>query len=186
MASYRYPRYVRRARRGSMPSAGQAALAVVVAAALAGAGHTETARAGTHHHYGSPARAAAAAQAIAYARAQLGKPYCWGGTGPSCYDCSGLLEQAYASAGVTIPRTTFAQWAGLPHVPASQAQPGDLVLAVGSDGTWANPGHVGMLLPHGRVEQAFATGWPINIVTLAAFGNSAGGIVGYARPGGTS
>ena len=60
MASYRYPRYVRRYRRGgSMPLAGQAALAIGVAAALAaGAGHTVTARAGTHHHHGSPARSA--------------------------------------------------------------------------------------------------------------------------------
>lgn len=188
MATYRYPRrYPRRYRRGSMPSAGQAVLAAGVAAVIAaGAGHAVTARAGTqhHHHHGSPARTAAAAQAIRYARHQLGKPYIWGGTGPVGYDCSGLVEEAYASAGITIPRTTFTQWADLPHVSASQAEPGDLVLGVGSDGTWANPGHVGLLLPGGRVEQAFGTGWPINIVSLAAFGNGAGGIVGYARPAG--
>jgi cell wall-associated NlpC family hydrolase len=169
---------------------GKAGLAVIVAAMAAGASHTVAAHAGAHHH-GSPARSAVAAQAISYARAQLGRPYCWGGTGATCpnppytgYDCSGLVMEAYASAGITIPRTTFAQWADLPHVPASQAEPGDLVLGVGSDGTWANPGHVGLLLPGGRVEQAFATGWPINIVSLSNFGAAAGGIVGYARPGG--
>lgn len=183
MASYRYPRYMRSYRRGSMPRAGQAVLAVGVAAMLAGAGHTVTARAGTHHH-GAPARTAVAAQVISYERARLGLPYCWGGTGPSCYDCSGLAMEAYASAGITIPRTTGAQWADLPHVPASQAEPGDLVLAVGSDGTWADPGHVGTLLPHGRVLQAYATGYPIDIVSLATFGAAAGGIVGFARPGG--
>ena len=30
---------------------------------------------------------------LAYARSQIGKPYCWGGEGPSCYDCSGLVEK---------------------------------------------------------------------------------------------
>lgn len=186
MASYRYPRYVRRYGRGSTPL-GKAVAAVGVAAALAaGAGHTVTARAGTHHHHGSPARTAVAAQVISYEQARLGLPYCWGGTGPSCYDCSGLVMEGYASAGVTIPRTTGEEWADLPHVPASEAEPGDLVLAVGSDGTWADPGHVGTLLPHGRVLQAYATGYPIDIVSLATFGAEASGIVGYARPEGTS
>ena len=186
MATYRPPRRYLRHYRRSAPGV-QAAAAIGAAVLLAGVtSHAVTARAGTHphHHHGSPARAAAVAQAIAYERARLGLPYCWGGTGPSCFDCSGLVMEAYASAGVTIPRTSQAQWAGLPHVPASRALPGDLVLAVGSDGTWAAPGHVGLLLPGGRVEQAYATGWPINIVSLAAFGNGAGGIVGYARPGG--
>ena len=190
MARYRYPRYMRSYRRGSMPRAGQAVLAVGVAAMLAGAGHTVTARAGTHHH-GAPARTAVVVQAISYARAQLGKPYCWGGTGASCpnppytgYDCSGLVMMAYASAGVTIPRTTGTQWPALPHVPASQRRAGDLVYAPGADGTMASPGHVGLLIGRNTVEQAYATGYPINIVSLAAFGNGAGGIVGYARPGG--
>jgi cell wall-associated NlpC family hydrolase len=124
-----------------------------------------------------------AAVAIAYARAQLGKPYCWGGTGSSCYDCSGLVYEAY---GASIPRTSQGQWAALPHIPASRAQPGDLVLAPGSDGTWAAPGHVGLLLPGGLVEQAYAAGYPISIVTLATFGQGAGGIVGFAQPPGVS
>ena len=185
MARYRPPRrYLRSYRRGSMPFAGKAAGAVVVAASLAGASHAVTARAGTHHHHGSPARPAAAAQVIAYERARLGLPYCWGGTGPSCYDCSGLAMEAYASAGVAIPRTTEAEWADLPHVPASQRQAGDLVLAPGADGTMASPGHVGTLIGRNTVIQAYATGYPIDQVSLSAFAQGAGGIVGYARPRG--
>src|ERR1039458_7862896 len=39
------------------------------------------------------------------------KPYCWGGTGPSCYDCSGLVQAAYHHAGISLPRTTYAMLA---------------------------------------------------------------------------
>jgi hypothetical protein len=49
-----------------------------------------------------------AAIAIAYARAQLGRPYVWGGDGPSRgdagFDCSGLTQAAYAAAGIHLPR----------------------------------------------------------------------------------
>ena len=66
-------------------------------------------------------------KAVAFAYAQLGKPYVWGATGPASYDCSGLVQAAWASAGVAIPRTTYEQWAALPHVPMSAIQPGDLI-----------------------------------------------------------
>jgi cell wall-associated NlpC family hydrolase len=66
-------------------------------------------------------------KAVAFAYAQLGKPYVWGATGPASYDCSGLVQAAWASVGVAIPRTTYEQWAALPHVPMSAIQPGDLI-----------------------------------------------------------
>jgi cell wall-associated NlpC family hydrolase len=141
------------------------------------------------HHGGTPAQAQAgtvttgrAAVAIAYARAQLGKPYLWGGTGPDAFDCSGLVMQAWAAAGVSIPRTSQEQWAALPHIPASQARPGDLVFFPGSDGSWAAPGHVALVLSATTMLQAYAIGTPIEISPLN--GNGAGGIVGFARPDG--
>jgi len=125
----------------------------------------------------------AAATAIAYARAQLGKPYIWGGpTAPGTaggFDCSGLTQAAYRAAGVNIPRTSQDQWATLPHVPSPQ--PGDLVFFPGADGTWAAPGHVALVIGGGQMIQAYATGTPIEISPLN--GDGAGGIVGYARPG---
>ena len=193
MATYRPPRRYLRHYRRSAPGV-QAAAAIGAAVLLAGVGHAVTARAGTHpHHHGSPARSAAAATAIRYARAQLGKPYCWGGTGASCpnppytgYDCSGLIYEAYASAGIAIPRTTFTEWPALPHVPASQRRAGDLVFAPGSDGSMASPGHVGLLIGRNTVIQAYGTGYPIDTSSLSNFAAGAGGIVGYARPGGAS
>jgi cell wall-associated NlpC family hydrolase len=94
----------------------------------------------------SAAPGSTAAQVIAYARAQEGCPYVWGGTGPcqAGYDCSGLPMEAYASAGVTIERTSQAQWASEPQV--ADPQPGDLVFFVGADGTWSAPGHVGIVV----------------------------------------
>jgi cell wall-associated NlpC family hydrolase len=68
-----------------------------------------------------------AEKAVAFAYAQIGKPYVWGATGPSSYDCSGLVQAAWAAAGVSIPRTTGDMWAALPHVPISDLQVGDLI-----------------------------------------------------------
>jgi cell wall-associated NlpC family hydrolase len=76
-----------------------------------------------------------AGKAVAFAYAQLGKPYVYGATGPSSYDCSGLTQAAWAAAGVSIPRTTFEQWGALPHIPMSELQPGDLIYYNGESHT---------------------------------------------------
>lgn len=59
----------------------------------------------------------------------LGHWYGWGGTGPGVYDCSGLVQAAYAHAGVNLPRTTFSMLGSrhLVRVPVSQARRGDLL-----------------------------------------------------------
>lgn len=175
MTAYRLP-YKYRRRYGRNDNRSLAIAAGIVAVFLATSG------AKVAHHGASPVHQAvadaAAVQAIAYARQQLGKPYCWGGTGLGCFDCSGLVMEAYAAAGVTIPRTSEAQWAGLPHV--SSLQPGDLIFYAGSDGTVTSPGHVVMYLGGGNVIQAYATGFPVMITPLASM--EAGGLTGYARP----
>jgi cell wall-associated NlpC family hydrolase len=117
------------------------------------------------------------AAAIAYARGELGKPYQWGATGPDAFDCSGLTMMAYRSAGVSIPRTSQQQWVWGPRVPAGREQPGDLVFFAGSDGTRASPGHVGMVIGHGLMIEAFATGFPIRIAPYTGRG-----AVGFTRP----
>ena len=76
-----------------------------------------------------------AGKAVAFAYAQLGKPYVYGATGPDSYDCSGLTQAAWAAAGVSIPRTTYEQWAALPHIPLSELQPGDLIYYNGESHT---------------------------------------------------
>jgi cell wall-associated NlpC family hydrolase len=115
--------------------------------------------------------------AIAYAEEQLGKPYLWGGTGPDAFDCSGLVMMAYRAAGIDIARTSQQQWATEARVPASQVQPGDLVFFAGSDGTPTSPGHVGLVIGHGEMIEAYATGFPIRI---APYGGR--DPVGFTRP----
>ena len=172
------PYRFRRRRRRVHPAVAAAA-AVLALAALA---HVRPPVTGTSTR--TAAASGPAATAIAYARAQLGKPYEWGGTGPDAYDCSGLVWAAYQSAGVDIPRTSEAQWAGLPHVPPADVRPGDLVFFPGSDGTFTAPGHVALVIGGGQMIQAYAAGTPIEVSPLN--GDGAGGIVGYARPGGAS
>ncbi|WP_411081933.1 NlpC/P60 family protein [Streptomyces sp. cmx-18-6] len=71
--------------------------------------------------------AAKAEKVLAFARAQIGKPYVWGASGPSSYDCSGLTQAAWRAAGVTLPRTTWDQVKVGTRVATSDLQPGDLV-----------------------------------------------------------
>jgi cell wall-associated NlpC family hydrolase len=72
---------------------------------------------------------------VKYAESQLGVPYVWGGESPGVgFDCSGLVQWAWARAGVTIPRTTESQWPALEHVPLSSLQPGDLLYYYNLDG----------------------------------------------------
>lgn len=71
--------------------------------------------------------AAKAEKVLAFARAQIGKPYVWGASGPSSYDCSGLTQAAWREAGVTLPRTTWDQVEFGTRVATSDLKPGDLV-----------------------------------------------------------
>jgi cell wall-associated NlpC family hydrolase len=127
---------------------------------------------------------AAVATAINFAQAQLGKPYLFGGTGPDAFDCSGLVMMAYRTAGINIPRTSEDQWAQLPHVPAGNVEPGDLVFFAGADGTPTSPGHVGLVIGHDKMIEAYATGFPIRISTFGSPTSQPGlsQVVGFARP----
>jgi peptidoglycan DL-endopeptidase CwlO len=133
-----------------------------------------------------PLPAGAAGKILAYAEAQLGKPYQWGATGPDAYDCSGLAMMAYRAAGITIPRTSQAQWAYGTQIPASQVQPGDLVFFAGADGTPAAPGHVGIVLDpaaHTMID-AYTTAFPVEEDAYGLPGSKGGlsPVVGFTRP----
>jgi len=93
-----------------------------------------------------------AAQAIAFAKSKLGTPYKWGGTGPY-YDCSGLVQAAWASAGVALERTTYDQANEGYAVPAVLAdlEPGDIILYNGDE-------HEALYIGGGFVIHAPTTG----------------------------
>jgi cell wall-associated NlpC family hydrolase len=128
--------------------------------------------------YTIPADAPAQAQtAIRWAMGQLDTPYQWGGSCTNSHgadpmgrcDCSSLMQQAYKAAGVTLTRTTYTQVTEGKPVSVDALQPGDLVFTAGSDGTAANPGHVGMYMGSGLIINAPHTGAVVSIESLASW-----------------
>jgi cell wall-associated NlpC family hydrolase len=113
-----------------------------------------------------------AAAAVAYARAQVGKPYCYGGSGPSCFDCSGLTMMAWRQAGISLPHSSASQYNVGRRISASELQPGDLIFY------YSPISHVSIYIGGGQRISATHTG---DYVRVQSLGSS---IVGYARPNG--
>ncbi|MFJ6017277.1 C40 family peptidase [Streptomyces sp. NPDC092952] len=110
-------------------------------------------------------------KAIVWAMQQLGTLYQWGGSctnshGPDpmgrC-DCSSLMQQAYAHAGVTLTRTTYTQVTEGKAISAKDLRPGDLIFSRGSA---ARPDHVGMYMGEGLVIEAPRTTKPVRITPI--------------------
>jgi cell wall-associated NlpC family hydrolase len=103
--------------------------------------------------------------AISVALGKVGSPYFYnyGGSGPLGFDCSGLVQNAFAAAGKYLPRTAAQQYAQAPvHVPLSQAQPGDLLVW----GSAPDFYHVAIYLGGGRVVQALSPEDGITVTDL--------------------
>ncbi|MFJ4813517.1 C40 family peptidase [Streptomyces longwoodensis] len=112
------------------------------------------------------------AKAVRFATAQMGKPYEWGAEGPKTFDCSGLTSQAWAHAGVPVPRTSQEQWKQLPHVAVEDMRPGDLIIY------FKDASHVALYVGDGTIVHAPRPG---RTVTLAGAGSMP--ILGVVRPG---
>jgi cell wall-associated NlpC family hydrolase len=115
---------------------------------------------------GTGAGSSAAQAAVAYALAQLGTPYLWGGEGAGGFDCSGLVQAAYAAAGVALPRVAQAQYdaTAANAVSLDQLQPGDLVF-FGASLTAIT--HVGIVVSPGEMVDAPHTGADVRIESYA-------------------
>ncbi|CNE01080.1 NLP/P60 protein [Mycobacterium tuberculosis] len=102
-----------------------------------------------------------AAQALRYAMGKLGRPYVWGASGPSTFDCSGLTMWAYRQVGINLPHYTGSQWNAGTHVSRSQLQPGDLVFF------YSDLHHMGMYIGNGKMIHAPHTGDVVRIASMA-------------------
>ncbi|MFD8590171.1 C40 family peptidase [Streptomyces sp. NPDC059637] len=87
---------------------------------------------------------------IGFLRAQLGKAYVMGATGPGAYDCSGLVQAAYRTVGVNLPRTSQAQSSAVTPVPLGSLQPGDLIFWGGQGSAY----HVAVYVGGGKYIDA--------------------------------
>ncbi|WP_344494883.1 C40 family peptidase [Streptomyces enissocaesilis] len=121
-----------------------------------------TGRTGRNAPRGGPVQApgSRAGQAVSFAYGALGKPYVWGATGPSAFDCSGLTQAAWRSAGVSLPRTTYTQINAGQRVPRSQLAPGDLVFF------YSGLSHVGLYIGNGQMIHAPRPGTPVRVAPI--------------------
>jgi cell wall-associated NlpC family hydrolase len=136
-----------------------------------------------------PGTPPAAATAIMWALGQLGTPYSLGGDCTAAHsgnpahqcDCSSLVQQAYQAAGISLPRTSQAQFrAGVPVSGPDQLQPGDLIFVPGAPpGTIDAPGHVGIYIGSGLVVAAPQAGDVVHITNLSPYWT--GGLAGIRR-----
>ncbi|MET8869761.1 C40 family peptidase [Nonomuraea sp. NPDC004580] len=105
--------------------------------------------------------------ALRAAVSKLGRPYVWGAEGPDTFDCSGLVQWAYAQAGVRMPRVTHQQWVTGPQVPYAQAQPGDLLFWRNDPTNPAYISHVAIYWGNGKMLHAPRTGDVVKIVPVS-------------------
>lgn len=108
----------------------------------------------------APAPNARAAVALSYAYAKLGSPYVWGASGPNAFDCSGLVQAAYRFAGISLPRTTYAQINAGRRVPRAELQPGDLVFF------YSGISHVGIYVGNGQMIHAPNPSAPVRLAPV--------------------
>lgn len=123
---------------------------------------------------GSPvAVSGQAGVAISAAESQLGVPWVFAAMEPGvAFDCSGLTAWAWGRAGVGLPHQSKQQYASVPHVPASAAQPGDLIFY------YSPISHVGIYLGGGQMIHSPQSGSSVSY-TQVRWDN----VVGVARPG---
>ncbi|MEH1164798.1 NlpC/P60 family protein [Micromonospora sp. CPCC 205539] len=114
----------------------------------------------------------AAQKAIKTACQQVGDPYVWGATGPNSFDCSGLTQYAYKSAGISLTHHTGDQWHEGKAIARADARPGDLVFF------FSDLHHVGLYLGNGKMVHAPRAGKPVQVASIDNMP-----VAGFRRPG---
>jgi cell wall-associated NlpC family hydrolase len=116
-----------------------------------------------------PPPGAGASSAIAWAKAELGKPYVYGGGGPDSFDCSGLTAWAWGHAGHSLPHSSEQQYYNTTHLSVDQLQPGDLVFF------GMPPHHVGIYVGGGQMINALHSGTNVEYDSIYMEGDLIGG-----------
>lgn len=113
-------------------------------------------------------------KAASYAKSQVGDRYVYGGNGPSAWDCSGLTQAAWKSAGISIPRTSQAQWSSLPKVSLNSLKPGDLIVF------YSGASHIGIYIGNGKFVHAANSSTGVKTNTFSGYYRN--NAIGAVRP----
>jgi cell wall-associated NlpC family hydrolase len=98
--------------------------------------------------------------AVQAALTRIGSPYSWGGSGPSQFDCSGLVMWAFQQAGVSLPHSSQALARGGQPVEMSQMQPGDVV------NYYSDASHSAIYIGDGMMVHASTYGTPVQVAPV--------------------
>ncbi len=101
-----------------------------------------------------------AATVIQAALSRIGSPYSWGGSGPSAFDCSGLVMWSFQQAGISLPHSSQALAKGGQPVSMDQMQPGDLVTY------YSDASHVAIYIGDGMMVHASTYGTPVRVAPV--------------------
>ncbi|GAA3725668.1 C40 family peptidase [Salinactinospora qingdaonensis] len=112
---------------------------------------------------------------ISAAKSKIGQPYVWGAEGPDSFDCSGLVQWAFAQAGVSVPRVTHNQWWAGEHIDYAEARRGDLLFWRTDPTAPDYISHVAIYLGDGRMLEAPGSGDVVKI-TNVRLANMAGAV----------
>jgi cell wall-associated NlpC family hydrolase len=108
----------------------------------------------------TPGAGAEGMLAVQAALTRIGSPYSWGASGPSSFDCSGLVMWAFQQAGVSLPHSSQALAQGGQSVSMDQMQPGDLVTY------YSDASHVAIYIGGGMMVHASTYGTPVRVAPV--------------------
>jgi cell wall-associated NlpC family hydrolase len=104
-----------------------------------------------------------AAEVVQYALAQQGKPYVFAASGPSSFDCSGLVMAAWSQVGVSLPHSAHQQYNMVKHVSRANLEPGDIVFF------YSDLHHDGIYIGNNQVVHAPTEGDVVKVSSMDVF-----------------
>ncbi|HEX7306762.1 C40 family peptidase [Lentzea sp.] len=101
-----------------------------------------------------------AGRAVQFAMAQRGDAYVYGSNGPDTWDCSSLIQKAYASADVRLGRTSYDQAKAGRAVTRSEVRAGDIIVY------YSSQSHVALAIDNTRAVHASTEGQPVKVAGI--------------------